>query len=162
MLLAYYASKPIQYLHGMILKIVGESIHVSLRAAKEPDFTRQRSVHENQRPASNFLWKPIKLGMELHYEYVSWKIKKFPASGKFSSPYGLLRWRGFKKLQEISWNEKKLIGLMKMSQTMVNCIEITSRRLGVDFKQKRCHLGCFFQEISRNFQEISRNFVNSR
>ena len=37
------------------LKIVGESIHVSLRAAKEPDFTRQRSVHENQRPASDCL-----------------------------------------------------------------------------------------------------------
>ena len=51
---------------------------------------------------------------------------------------------------------------MEMSQAMVNRIEITSRRLGVDFKQKRCHLGCFFQEISRNFQEISKNIVNNR
>ena len=97
----------------VVLKIVGESIHVSLRAAKEPDFTRQRSVHENQRPASEFLWNPIKFGMELQYEYVSWKFKKFPASGKFSSPYGLLRWRGFKKFQEISWNEKNLLGWWK-------------------------------------------------
>ena len=67
--------------------------------------------------------------------------------------------RNFKKFLEM---KKKLIRFMKMCQAMVNCIEITSRRLGVDFKQKRCHLGCFFQEISRNFQEILRNFLNNR
>ena len=56
-----------------------------------------------------------------------------------------LRPAAVERIQEISRNFlkiKKLIRFQKMLQTMVNCIQITSRTLRVDFKQKRCHLEC--------------------
>ena len=76
-----------------------------------------------------------------------------------------LRPAAMERIQEISRNyskSKKLFVDMKLFQTMVNCVGITSHAFQMDFKQKRCHLDCIISYFSRNIQEISRNFLNNR